>query len=545
MSVNDSLIQEIKKASDQYLKDPQIPVLPLSGYRNYLSIGERLPFENCYFERRRQLVVLALDFLLREETKVKKQLEQVIWEICNEYTWALPAHLPIKNQTFTQASSRCIDLFAAETGQALSEILELMGSELDPLVQKRIFTEIDERIFTPLEENEWAWETKENNWSAVIAGSIGMTALAMLPKNVSRQLQIVKRLDKSFQSYLRGFGEDGACVEGVAYWAYGFGYYIYYAQKLAETLGDQTYLEIPKVKKIAAFPYYAMTIDANFLPFSDYQTGELPSGLLTFVHETFAVPVPEVKKANSLEFDHCYRFAHVYRNLTWTKEILTPKTDAVHYFEDAQWAVLRSPEKDLVFAAKGGRNDESHNHIDLGHFIFGSTKHLYLTDLGSGEYTRDYFNDDFRYNYLVTNAMGHSLPIINGEYQKPGAVAAKKASFDGANFSLDLSEAYPAAQSVKRQLSLDPNERALILIDHFEFTQADNQVVESFVTMDSVVIKDKSVKIGTCELSFETDQLTVEKVSYKGHDGEDCQAYLIQANYTCKQEAILTVHIHL
>ncbi|MDY4307971.1 hypothetical protein SNF32_14980 [Enterococcus mundtii] len=46
-----------------------------------------------------------------------------------------------------------------------------------------------------------------------------------------------------------------------------------------------------------------------------------------------------------------------------------------------------------MFAAKGGRNDESHNHIDIGHFVFGTREDLFLTDLGAGEYTKDYFDE--------------------------------------------------------------------------------------------------------------------------------------------------------
>ncbi|HIY57887.1 MAG TPA: heparinase II/III-family protein [Candidatus Tetragenococcus pullicola] len=555
MNVTESLQQEITQASKDYLQDPQVPVLPLSGYQNYLSKGERLPFENSYFERRRQLIVLALDFFLHEKEATKTQLEQVIWEVCNEYTWALPAHLPIENKLFTQESVHCIDLFAAETGQALSEILEIIGKQLSPLIQQRVYAEINQRIFVPLENKGWGWETNENNWSAVIAGSIGMTALSLLPKEDSRQLQIIKRLDKSFQSYLRGFGEDGACVEGVAYWAYGFGYYIYYAQKLAETLGDTTYLDIPKVKKIAAFPYHAMTIEDNFLPFSDYQTSELPSGLLSFIADKFEVPVPAVKKANSLEFDHCYRFAHVYRNLIWTREVTTPKNDVSYYFEDAQWAILRSEEKEVVFAAKGGRNDESHNHIDLGHFIFGDKNHLYLTDLGSGEYTRDYFNDNLRYNYLVTNAKGHSIPVINGKLQESGDVCAKKASFtssvDGEIFQLDLSDVYPDSsnlQSFNRELLVNKEKRELTLSDHFTFDQSDNEVIETFVTSDLVTIEENQAIIGeneSCKMQFETTNLSVEEVSYSGHDGNTYFAHLIYATYKLAEKNTVKLTIQL
>ena len=42
-----------------------------------------------------------------------------------------------------------------------------------------------------------------------------------------------------------------------------------------------------------------------------------------------------------------------------------------------------------------------------------------LTDLGAGEYTKEYFHDG-RYRILCNNSFGHSVPVIDGEGQKEG-----------------------------------------------------------------------------------------------------------------------------
>ncbi|NUT40465.1 MAG: hypothetical protein HOV86_10800 [Thermoactinospora sp.] len=87
------------------------------------------------------------------------------------------------------------------------------------------------------------------------------------------------------------------------------------------------------------------------------------------------------------------------------------------FLPDAQILVLRTP--GACFAAKGGHNDEPHNHLDLGHFVLRLNGETVLDDLGAPEYTRDYFGED-RYKVLQASALGHSVPVINGSTQQPG-----------------------------------------------------------------------------------------------------------------------------
>ena len=71
----------------------------------------------------------------------KKRLEDIIWIICDEYSWALPAHVPIDEPLALQQT--CIDLFAEETQlQRLSEL----GDSLEKL------NVIDFESFRPLLE---------------------------------------------------------------------------------------------------------------------------------------------------------------------------------------------------------------------------------------------------------------------------------------------------------------------------------------------------------------------------------------------------------
>ncbi|MHC5215583.1 hypothetical protein ACYSNR_02880 [Enterococcus sp. LJL128] len=551
-----SLEKEIIAAGETYLLSGQIAVLPVSGYEEYLASGNRIKFEKSYFERRRQLAVIGLAAYLEDRQEFSELLEQILWEICNEYTWALPAHLPVTGNEYGRESSVYLDLFAAETGQALAEILKLTGNRISPLVYQRVTDEIERRIFTSFESHSWDWEYKENNWSSVVGGCVGMTALSLMPPESRRLARFIKRLDQSMQSYLNGFGSDGACVEGVGYWGYGFGYFLYYAQCLAEVKGDTRYLDLPKTKAIAKFPYYMMMNQQNYIPFSDYSQPELPSGLLSYCQKQFGAAVPEITQTSGLDADHCYRFAQIYRNLVWSHQTKgAEKTAAVQYFQDAEWLVIREPDNDFLFAAKGGTNQESHNHLDVGHFVLGSIDALYLTDLGAGEYTRDYFVEQKRYDYFPPSADSHSIPVINGQRQQPETQSSQKAVFSQMNegycFQLELKEFYSKNSELKsgeRKFIINQQTGQVKLSDSFSFSQEKNEISERFITQIPPIIQDNHVLLKgerRCEIHFETEQLWVKEKKFKDHSGCEQIAYIIGADYQLGKEAVIEVKIRM
>ena len=97
----------------------------------------------------------------------------MIWSICDEYTWCLPAHLNAESPGGIKGT---IDLFSAETGFTLSEIRMSPRDHLPSPLISRIEEEVEARLFTPFLSHEHGWETATHNWSAVCAGSIGSAA---------------------------------------------------------------------------------------------------------------------------------------------------------------------------------------------------------------------------------------------------------------------------------------------------------------------------------------------------------------------------------
>jgi hypothetical protein len=107
----------------------------------------------------------------------------------------------------------------------------------------------------------------------------------------------------------------------------------------------------------------------------------------------------------------------------------------------------------LYLAAKGGHNNESHNHNDVGTFIVYYNGEPVLIDVGVETYTRKTFSSQ-RYEIWTMQSAYHNLPTIGAIMQAPGrkhAATNVVCTMDDkyARLQLDIADAYPGAASVK------------------------------------------------------------------------------------------------
>mgnify|MGYP001183593929 CR=1 FL=1 len=445
-SVNAQLINEISKYVEIVLEE-SIPQIPYNCYMNFYKNGSRKEFENAYFERRKQLTAFGLYLQWNNSKKAINYFQELLWTISNEFSWCLAAHLSYGEDKFEDEPSRIIDLFSSETAQALCEILIIHEDKIDKLLSNHIKKQIEDRVISPFINENWEWETATHNWSAVCGGCIGIIALLM--EKEEKQKIILDKVENALDYYMNGFGDDGVTLEGIGYWSYGFGYYIYYEVLKNEIYPQRYKKDNNKIKEIANFPQSIQISKKVFLPFSDVPPNmTLPSGLISYLHNKYDIKLPLIEKISSFDFDHCYRWAHVSRNLWWTSEDILNKnlTNISCYFEDAQWMIHRQDK--IFFAIKGGNNCEPHNHNDVGSFVASIDGEIILTDLGAGAYTKGYFGSE-RYTYTHTRSYWHSVPFINKfeqEETKGKSVIIKHDITDKSiNFDLELASVYPSA----------------------------------------------------------------------------------------------------
>lgn len=429
-----------------------IPALNYSAYRRFHYDGDRDEYEKPYFARRRALDVCALLTLIYpEKEEYMIQLMDLIYAVCDEYTWCLPAH----QTELGKNNNRRIDLFAAETGMCLSEIYTLLSDRLEPLIADRIRVEVDRRIVQSFLDTRFFWEKNGSNWAAVCTGSVSCTFMLMRPDLMP---QVEERFTTAMRYFLSGFGPDGVCEEGFAYWCYGFGFFTVWADMYRTfTEGAEDWFKLDKVKAVAPFLSRMYLTEGCTVSFADAgRTGKYSPAVLHYLKDEYPDTVVVPDPAYMEMMDACGRWCTLLRSFTWLKEeYLTPAAEAdeemVYYAPSVHWLVKRG--KVYSFAAKGGHNAEPHNQHDIGSFILAKNGHQILTDPGSGVYTRQYFSGP-RYTYVSCGSHGHSVPYFGTDadraekgffygYQKDGKqFCARDVVFEGDTFTLDIAPAY-------------------------------------------------------------------------------------------------------
>lgn len=548
---------EINQATEEYI-EKGLPELLMEDFELFFVNGNRLTYENKYFGRRKYLTALGIKVLHEESSENNSKnvelLSEVILSVCNEKFWALPAH--VNRETKDELT---IDLFAAETAQTLSEMVYLMSDKLADNIIERVLAEVNRRVLTPFIESQipysW-WEHDRCNWSAVCAGSIGMTAIymnKMMQLSDENKSYCIKRVCDSMDCYLDGMEDDGACTEGLGYFSYGMSYYTAFAELLyRETNGSMNLMKKAKCEKIAMFQQKCYFGKGVSLSFSDGAIDEnfLP-GLTAYLAYCFDnIETPDYSRARLFYADSCYRWVTNERNIRWIQEYVKHeneicKSEVANNQElkydmlpSAQWFICKDNDGN-GFAAKGGNNDENHNHNDIGHFVCVYNGDVLLTDLGAGEYTKDYFNEN-RYGILCNRSLGHSVPLINGSEQCTGKEYMADEFWwdeDTKELKISFASAYQEGliDKIDRKIAMVSNYKSLELqiSDAFVKSSKTNYITENLITTYLPIVKDNQIKIegehAICQIYVENvKDIHINTQIHSTHSGDRQEVYLIQ-----------------
>ena len=438
------IMKDIRKIAEADL-DTDIKSLPYSKFKLYQEAGSRTEYENDYMEHRRLLAIYGLMCLWEEDIRWMDKLCDVIWAICDEYTWVLPAHL--KGVTDIELGKIKIDLFAAETSMYLSELRYILGSRLPERVSDRLEYELDHRIIRPFLNGQNTWGV--NNWSGVCGGAVGCTFIYM--GRDKEFLQAKPYLLACMKRFLDSYEEDGCCKEGAIYWNYGYSFFCFFAQLLYEyTRGEIDLFAEEKVKKIAYFGQNTFLENDQVISFSDApHVLRYDCGLWNLLKQKYGdISLPdeqfESRFGDGFGDSNRRRLAPLLRNLYWYREPEEKQglqQGKAIYYDQAEWYIHKK--YTYKFAAKGGCNAEPHNHNDVGSFELLADGKYILDDVGWPEYTKDYFGEK-RYENLCASSLGHSVPIVCGMQQKAGKESkAQVLEVTDHTFMLEMSAAYP------------------------------------------------------------------------------------------------------
>ncbi|NND34633.1 MAG: heparinase [Saprospiraceae bacterium] len=503
--------------AESYL-DYTWPHIPATASLAYVRTGDRNEYQGLTFKKRIVLGTLLLAEIAENKGRFIDQIVNGVWSICEESFWGVPAHLPGEVDGLANTADPIVDLFAAETATFLAWADYFLGDQFDaitPQIRQRIHRETEQRIFKPLmsKYHRWMGPTSTgrgpNNWNPWICSNWINTALLLEPDNTQRVTMIHRALEV-LDEFINPYPQDGGCDEGPSYWgAAAASLYDNISLLNLATNDAFTYVyENQKFRNMGQFIYKAQISEAYFLNFADADPQPKMAANMIWRYGR------DIDDEKMMQFGAYYHDAektgeisrfHYFRNLfdlfIQDEMKATPRNlplPADIYLPDLQVMISRDQEgttNGFYLAAKGGHNDESHNHNDIGNFVVYFDGQPLLIDVGRGTYTRKTFSSD-RYDIWYNCSDFHNTPTIGGITQSPGPeFKASRVNYVSkeslAEFSLDISRAYPDNEIIlrwQRSIALD-KQHLVMLRDAFRLREAQS-INEHIMTCYPAYVKE-------------------------------------------------------
>jgi hypothetical protein len=452
------------------------PYVPATKSLLIERTGDRTEYQAISFEKRGVLGSLLLAEIYENKGRFIDQIIDGVWSICEESFWGASAHLPQTKEYsgLMDVSKPFVELFSAETATYLAWVDYFLGDKLDavsPQIRKRIYYETNNRIFEPLMTKQHGWMTKNangrppNNWNPWICSN-WLNSVLLLEKDETKRTAAVSKILSVLDEFVNPYPKDGGCDEGPGYWgAAAASLYDNIAMlNLASNNAFQYVYEDEKFRNMGRFIYRAQIGEKYFLNFAD---ADPQPGMAANMIYRYG---KDIKDADMMKFGAFYRTQegtkfgryHFFRNFyslfmqdEYQKAQQGLPLPANVWLPDIQVMVARDKEgttNGFFVAAKGGHNDESHNHNDIGNYVVYYDGQPLLIDVGRGTYTRKTFSSR-RYDIWYNCSDYHNVPTINGATQPPGAKykasnVAYKSDKKMAELSLDISKSYPEKAGV-------------------------------------------------------------------------------------------------
>ena len=488
----------LRREADDARRQPY-PPLTASAYLAYTRTGNRADFEADYFARRRLLNAAVLGAAVEEDERFIDRVADGVWTICEESGWQLPAHNSYERGgqrlALPDPDRPVIDLFAAETAAQLAVIAQLLGPRLEraaPGIVGRIDRELEQRLYRPYLNGHFWWmgngDEPMNNWTAWCTQNV---LLATFTRPTSQELRraVVVKAARSLDAFVKDYGEDGACEEGVLYYGHA-GLCLFNAMLVLDTVAPGVFAPLwrePKIRNMAEYVVHMHVDGQRYFNFADSSGVVERCGAREFlfgravssdVLADFAAEDWAVDRAATLpeEINLFYRVqaAFAVPALEAHRGTAVPKADV--FLESIGLMVARDAH--FALAVKAGDNGDSHNHNDVGSVIVYKDGQPVLIYVGVETYTKKTFSPQ-RYDIWTMQSAYHNLPTFDGAMQRDGeAFGARDVvthlGDELAAIEMDIAGAYPAevgVRSYRRRVELRKG-RGITIVDQYDGARA-------------------------------------------------------------------------
>lgn len=529
----ESLPQDVRKSFIQRGEGhlgSEWPTLPATIFLQFARDGNRSNFEKISFERRSRLLKLVIAECTEGKDRFLDEIVNGVWTICEESYWGVPAHLNLQKsgRGLPDTAERTVDLFVAETFNLLAWTYYLIGDKFDeisPLVRPRIVLELDERGLTPLEEREdFGWmgftlnrptssgkpsQRRVNNWNPWIVSN-WLSALLLVEPDADRRARCFYKALRTVDNFIDPYPADGGCDEGPSYWGRA-GASLFDCLELIRSVtdGKVDVYDDPKIRNIGQYVYRAQIAGDYFLNFADASATVSHSPSLIHRYGK-RIQDPDMMSLGA------WFASHSDKPVSHLRDTIARLLPALFTLEDLRETEPREPlprdvwlneievmtardidgsSEGLYLAAKGGHNEESHNHNDIGNFVIYTDGDPLIVDAGVETYTRKTFGPR-RYEIWTMVSSYHTLlPTIDGAEQLPGPeFKASDVTYSkdehSATLKLDIASAYDETAGIKkwqRELTLSRGSH-IEVTDSYALSTEPEEITTSFLTPCNVDI---------------------------------------------------------
>jgi len=485
------------------------PVVKATDYLEIIRSGDRR--QSVYAAPRSALMALVMGELIEGKGQFLDQIINGVWYYSEQTWWGWSAHLPEPNG-LPDIKDPSIDLGVGEIANILSWTWFLFHEEFDkihPLISSRLKDEIMYKAIIPYYERDDFWwmgldgSRNVNNWNPWTNHNM-LTAIVIMEDDQIKKISEVKKVVRSLDVFLNQYPDDGGCDEGPSYWGRA-GASLYQNLDLLKlvTNGKFNVYDDQLIKNMGSYIYKAYINYPYFINFADADatTGSRPQIIYSYgkdiqdpVMQKFGAYLAKIQNWGNVTPGG--KIDEQLIQLMLLDEIRNaPAENALisdFWLPDTEIAGGRDKAgfvDGFFFAAKGGHNNESHNHNDLGSCVLYFDGKPCLIDIGREEYVAKTFSSR-RYEIWTMQSQYHNLPKINGFDQREGRqYAAKNTTFQADAkkivFSTDISDAYVLDAGIDkwvRSYRLDRGKK-FVVSDTYQFRELNNEPTTlNFVT---------------------------------------------------------------
>ena len=499
-------------------------------FAEFKTNGNRTRYEQWTFGKRRQLAALVLAEKVEGKGRFMPDIVNGIMSTLEETWWGIPAHYGTK---MMRTEDQNVDLFNAETAGLMAWTRHALQQQIDsfsPLLSQRIDSEIERRMLIPALNTNYWWKKASMNWNPWICSN-WLACVKFCEHDSVRRDKALTQIASAMNAFADGYPDDGGCDEGPTYWDRAAAS-LYECASMMPNSQSLPASFLSSLKKMAAYCYATYIADGYCLSFADSHGNRLvqqPNVMYPFAlyvddpvmrrfAKYIAVEKGFLEDAASL-YDQSGNYPTLGRELVFLShldEFLEEKAEEPHpadtWLHSLQ--IMTARRGQMFLGMKGGHNDESHNHNDVGSFVVYDNGKPILIDPGVGEYTSKTFSKE-RYTIWTMQSAYHNLPQVNGFDQHEGRkYAARDVKYSKGMLSLDLRDCYPSDAGIKKwNRTVAINKKGVVtLTDDYLLEKVVSPVREMFVSAVCPVLDEQKgvISLGSCILTYPKSKCDVD-----------------------------------